>query len=390
MKIAILTSGGVDRSGVERVIPCLLWLIERLVKAGDEVHVFALSQEDQPGTWGLNGATIHNAGRRRSGRTMFAQLMAEHRRGPFQIIHSSWSVVAHMIAVLAGRILGVPSLVYLCNRELAHFPDIATPQSSRLGRMMVRFALDQATRVAASSDPTVEQARRVGVAATRLPFGIALDHWPPSPPRRRDPGRPARLLHVGAIVPIKDHELLLQTLEGLKAMGADFQIDIVGEDVSGEDWVRRRVDALGLGDRVRFPGFVPHHELRALFLEADLQLVTSRHEGAPLVVLEAAVAGVPTVGTRVGHLAEWAPDAARIVDPRDAQGLVQAVIEILADEDARIALARQAQQRALAEDADATSRRFRALYADLDSARRQAGLWPKPSPRPATPTACQL
>jgi hypothetical protein len=48
MKVAIVTPGGVDRSGSERVIPCLLWLIERLVRAGIEVHVFALRQEPRP------------------------------------------------------------------------------------------------------------------------------------------------------------------------------------------------------------------------------------------------------------------------------------------------------------------------------------------------------
>ena len=62
MKIAILVAGGVDRSGVERVVPCLLWLIERLVHGGDEVHVFVFRTEPQPGTWQLCGATVHNAG----------------------------------------------------------------------------------------------------------------------------------------------------------------------------------------------------------------------------------------------------------------------------------------------------------------------------------------
>ena len=52
MKIALLVPGGVDRSATTKVIPCLLWLIERLAE-GHEVHVFALRQEDRPGTWPL-------------------------------------------------------------------------------------------------------------------------------------------------------------------------------------------------------------------------------------------------------------------------------------------------------------------------------------------------
>ena len=49
MKIALIVPGGVDRSGTHRIIPCLLWLVERLVAAGDEVHIFALQQEPSAG-----------------------------------------------------------------------------------------------------------------------------------------------------------------------------------------------------------------------------------------------------------------------------------------------------------------------------------------------------
>ena len=63
MKIALVLPGGVDRSGTERVIPCLLWLIERLAR-DDDVHVFALGQEERPGEWPLLGARVHNAGAR--------------------------------------------------------------------------------------------------------------------------------------------------------------------------------------------------------------------------------------------------------------------------------------------------------------------------------------
>jgi hypothetical protein len=39
-------------------------------------------------------------------------------------------------------------------------------------------------------------------------------------------------------------------------------------------------------------------------------VVSSRHEAGPVAVLAAAVAGVPTIGTCVGHIAERAPSAA--------------------------------------------------------------------------------
>ena len=372
MKIAILTSGGVDRSGVERVVPCLLWLIERLVRAGDEVHVFALHQEPEPGVWRLHGATIHNAGYRRSGRRMFAQLFAEHRRGSFDVIQSAWSVLGNLIGGLAGRVLGVPSLVYLGSTELVRFPDIQTAQSALTGRIMLRIATSLADCVVTPSAYMLELARASSIAATRAPLGVALDHWPSAPPRRRRPGAKARLIHVGSIVPVKDHATLIETAAALEACGIEFEIDVIGEDVPGDGAVRRRAETLGLADRFCFQGFVPHHELRPYFDRADLLIVTSRHEADPLVAVEAAVAGVPTVGTNVGHLAEWAPVAARVAPPRDSAALAQAIIEVLADEDLRMALARAAQERALAAHADITTRRYREIYTEMSKAHRKA------------------
>src|SRR2546429_2362007 len=52
---------------------------------------------------------------------------------------------------------------------------------------------------------------------------------------------------------------------------------------------------------------------------------SSRHETGPLAMLEAAVAGVPTIGTAVGHIAEWAPHAAVSAPVGDSAGLAGAI-----------------------------------------------------------------
>ena len=88
MKLAIVTPGGVDESGTERVIPAFLWLIERLARRHD-VHVFALSQEPRPRDWPLLGATVHNVGTVGARRLRFHRLFArEHRVAPFDLVHA--------------------------------------------------------------------------------------------------------------------------------------------------------------------------------------------------------------------------------------------------------------------------------------------------------------
>jgi glycosyltransferase involved in cell wall biosynthesis len=368
MKIAILTSGGVDRTGVEGVIPCLLSLIERLSRAGDEVHVFALCGEPLPATWHLRGATIHNAGQPRTARRMFRQMRAEHRMGRFDVIHSGWSLMGNMVGVTFGRLHRVPTLVWFCGNELIVSPDFPTVRASRRGRLMLRYVVTLAHRIAVQSAPMILQARRLRLKVERFPLGVDLDHWPPAPPRARAPTAVARLLSVGTQLPVKDQTMLINMAADLHARGLRFELDIIGLNPSGSSALQDRVAALGLADRIHFRGFVPQHRLRPFFDRADLLIVTSRQEGGPIVALEAAVAGVPVVGTNVGHLAEWAPVAARVVEPRDAAGLARIVTALLADDAARLALAAAAQQRAVAQDAKETTTRFRQLY--LDMARR--------------------
>ncbi|NIP57773.1 MAG: glycosyltransferase family 4 protein, partial [Gemmatimonadetes bacterium] len=97
---------------------------------------------------------------------------------------------------------------------------------------------------------------------------------------------------------------------------------------------------------------------------------SSRHESGPLVVQEAAVVGVPTVGTSVGHLVEWAPDAAVTVPVADPMALARGVRELLDDEKRRISVARAAQARALEKDADWTARTTLEIYEEIARERR--------------------
>lgn len=365
MKIAILTPGGVDRSGTERVIPCILWLIERLVRAGDEVHVFAFNQEPLRGRWQLLGAEVHNAGRRPRGLTLLSMLLAEHRRGPFDVLHAFWAVPAGMVGAAAARLLRVPLLLTLPGGDMANHPSIGYGGRLRVGgRLKLRFATAAADMVTVPSATMREQARQVGIDAVTLPLGVALDRWPPRLPQVRSGAAPVRLLHVGSLNLVKDQMTLLQAAAILKDRGLPFELYVIGWDTL-EGTIQRRAVELGLADRVCFRGFTPHTELRRWFEWADLLVVSSVHEAGPLVALEGAVAGVPTVGTAVGHIADFAPEAALAVPVGDYRGLAAAIRRLAADESERLRLAAAAQERACREDADFTAVHFRRFYRDL-------------------------
>jgi glycosyltransferase involved in cell wall biosynthesis len=371
VKLALVVPGGVDRSGEFRVIPALLALIERLARA-HEVHVFALRQEAAPARWELAGASIHNIGAGRTRWRAIAAIRAEHRCAPFDLVHAIFSGPCSLIAVVAAKLLRLPSLVHVAGGELVALHAIGYGgRRTWKGRLREACVLGEADVVTAASAPILDALRALGVEAQRVPLGVDLRAWPPLAPRARRAG-PARLIHVASLNRVKDQATLLHALAVLRDAGLAFRMDIVGVDtLQGE--MQQLARQLGLEACVSFSGFRTQRELRPLMEAADLLVMSSLHEAGPLVLLEAAVAGVPAVGTAVGHFVEWSPSAARAAPVGDWAALADAIGQVLADEPLRLQLAVAAQRRAGLEDADATARLFEALYRHACAGKRGSG-----------------
>ena len=360
----MVVPGGVDRSGEFRVIPCLLWLIERLAREHD-VHVFTLYQEPVPSRYELLGATIQNIGPRYARIRTLKALVTEHRRAAFDILHAFWATPQGTVAVMAGRLLRRPSIVHVAGGELIALPEIDYGGTRSLkGRVAVRIALQWASCVTAASPPIVAEAAAMGVVAEQVVLGVDLDKWPVLPPRPRDGSGPSQLLHVASLNRVKDQGTLLRAMARLRDAGERFHLDIVGQDTL-QGAVQGLAHSLDLDEFLTFHGFLPHSQLRPLFEAADILVMCSLHEGGEVVTLEAAVAGIPVVGTRVGHTATWAPDAAVAVPVGDDAGLAREITRLLHDEPTRLRLAREAQRRAVANDADATAECVNAIYRRL-------------------------
>lgn len=367
MRIALVVPGGVDRGGERRVIPALLALIERL-SARHELHVFALRQEAVPGTWTLRGAQIHNLGERWSRVRAVRAILAEHRRARFDLVQAVFSGACGLVAVFAARLLRIPSVVHVAGGEPVSLPDIGYGGRATLRcRWQENAVLAGATAVTAASGPELDLLSRLGVTARRIPLGV--DHardWPAREPVARRTGEPGRLIHVASLNRVKDQPTMLRAMARLAPDHPGLTLDIVGEDTLGGE-MQRIADALGLADRVCFHGFLTQRQLHPLMQQAHAAIISSRHEAGPLVLLEAAAVGVPTVGTAVGHVVDWAPQAAIAVPVRDSAALAAALHRLLSDEPLRLRLARAAWQRALREDADYTAGCFEKLYSELVS-----------------------
>ena len=169
---------------------------------------------------------------------------------------------------------------------------------------------------------------------------------------RLDAGDAPLLLYVGRIAPIKGLETLLDAVAGLRAeRGSKVQVLVVGgeadEPTDGHEAdIRRRVDALGLRDVVRFVGAQPQETLRDYYVAADVTVLPSYYESFGMVALEAMACGSPVIGSRVGGLATTVRDGVTgyLVPDGDADALAERIEMLVGDADLRFRLGREGVQ----------------------------------------------
>jgi glycosyltransferase involved in cell wall biosynthesis len=361
LKIALVLTGGLHPSGTDEIIPAILALVERLARIHD-LHAFAVRHLPSPARYRLAGATVHDLGRPEGRWRQWRALARELKEhGPFDVIHGYWIDPGGLLAAISGRRFGVPSVVTCDSGEFVSLPEIdyGLLRTAR-GRSVVRLSCRLATRLHVATGYMAARARDQGYSPITIPIGIPVDAGAPTGRGERDP---KRLLQVASLNRVKDQGLLLRALAKVRRHTAA-HLDLVGEDTLGGE-LQREAARLGLSEAVTFHGFVRHADLGRFYRSAALYVQTSRHEAAGVSVLEAASYGLPVVGTRVGYISDWAPEAAVAVTPADHDALATAIIRLLERPEERRSIAAHAYRRAAAHDADWTARELSNLYASL-------------------------
>lgn len=308
MKIGLVLPGF---SADERdwCIPALLNLVRNLANH-HSVHVFALEYPYRRATYSVYGATVHSLGGRNRGKayaprlwqTALSAIYAEHRRAPFELLHSFWVNEPGAIALFAGKALEVPVVASAAGGELVGIPSIRYGgQLNRFERSMVNIVMRSSDQVTVGSRYMQHLAWRWRPDAALLPLGVDTQRFAPGENEKRDGSQ--TILNIGSLVQVKHQTELLDAFAQLGMPHTRLKIIGRGHLTHHLDEHARM---LGIADRVVWLGEVPHDELAEQYSSADLLVQSSLHEAQGMAVLEAAACGTPLAGTPVGVLPELA------------------------------------------------------------------------------------
>jgi len=114
---------------------------------------------------------------------------------------------------------------------------------------------------------------------------------------------------------------------------------------------------------VTLAGFVPHERIPCYLARAHLLLHSSRYEGQGVVFAEAAAAGVPICGTRVGLLHDLGDRFAALAEPGDDEGLAKAIERVATNVGYRSRLIAEARTWTESHTAEWTAGQYADVYA---------------------------
>ena len=176
-------------------------------------------------------------------------------------------------------------------------------------------------------------------------------------------------LYPAVTWPHKNHIRLFEALARLRD-NSGLTIRLVCTGARHEDFwphITRCLDEHKLWSQVKFLGFIPEEDLRAVHHLSQFLVMPSLFEAISLPIFDAWTEGVPVVCSDATVLPDQVLDTAVLFDPHSVESIANAIAKVATDEELREKLRRRGTRRVKDFDWERTAKCYRAVY------RRAAG-----------------
>ncbi len=227
-----------------------------------------------------------------------------------------------------------PSVAWVCSLHAIYSDD----WSGRWSLPLLRFLWNRADAIICISHAVSDWLIEGGMPADRakvIYYGIEPDKF--SQPRvdlRKEwaLNGSAIIGSIGRLEPRKGHDCLIEAMAILVKRLPNVLLLIAGHDSWGYGVnLGRRIDELGLKDRVRLIGF--QNDVVSFLNTLDVFALATNSEGFGQVVIEAMAAGKPVVTSKIAPLTEIVADGETglLVESRSPQSFASAIAQLLID-----------------------------------------------------------
>lgn len=233
--------------------------------------------------------------------------LREFRRRRFDVVHCHTPFTVGMVGLrwAQSEETAVVATYHTQYDKYAHYVPFLPHRYTRFKiAKHTNYFYNHVARVVTPSDAAGLWLRR---HAVRTPYVVVPTGVRLPPPDMRGPARarfdlgPADtvVLYAGRIAREKNLPVLVAAMAPLLAESSRLHLWVVGDGPQREE-LRTLARQTGVGDRVRFFGFVSREEIDQYYAAADVFAFTSMTETQGLVVVEAMAHGLPAVVVQGG------------------------------------------------------------------------------------------
>jgi glycosyltransferase involved in cell wall biosynthesis len=256
------------------------------------------------------------------------QIIKDHRKNRFDIVFAFWGYPAGLFAVLLGKIINCPSVIYLQGGDAAAVPRIGYGTfHKRTSRILATWAYERVTLLLAMSRYQLDALRSYNIKKEIhvIPWGLDLDKFLF---RSKQPTGELKVIHVGHFSPVKDQATLIRAFSEISRK-IPARLRLYGADAGSKSELEKLCVELNLPELVEFNDVAPYEEMPQHYAWADVMLHTSLSEGQCMALTEAAAVGVLMAGTNVAPLYDLGEKAGIIIQRGDYKRLSSQILELL-------------------------------------------------------------
>ena len=353
----------------------LVFMLRAIKRAGIEARVLCLTEgEFHEAEIKSLGVEVEYIGGNQNRIIRLCKIIQNIRKQPADIIHSS-HFYTNIYAALAGKILKLPSIGAIRSNlksELAVHKSLGAFQISLPDFLIVNSELGRCAALEYGISPEkIEFVRNVVEAESG---GRKI------PVRQKNK---VGFLFVGRLSKEKRPDRFLRLADALVRKYPELPLNF---QIAGDGVMRKELEAQTqrnslLKNKVEFLG--ERAEMKEIYRQADILVLTSDYEGTPNVVLEAMAHSIPVIATRVGGVPEILNERRGfLVEPDDAVALMKAACRLVESPELRLRLGGGGLKHVKSNHTlDILKNHLTEIYGGL-AGRREKGVGPKPvSPR---------
>ncbi|MEW4467860.1 glycosyltransferase [Parasphingorhabdus sp. JC815] len=250
-----------------------------------------------------------------------------HDRNPFDLIDAEFFFPDGPAAMRLSAALNIPFTIKARGADIHHWGS----RPKCLAQIL--SAADKAAGLLAVSGALKQDMQAIGMNGDKITVHYTgLDQSKFKPVDRAAVKKQLGItgplfICVGALIKRKNQHLVIEAMASFP--DATLMLAGTGEE---EQAYRAKARILGIEDRIRFLGNVPHDDLPKLVAAADISILPSKSEGLANAWVEALSCGTPIIISEAGGARELVQSetAGRIVQ-QDSAEIAQAIQEILAN-----------------------------------------------------------